>query len=161
MMINIIACLSKNRAIGLNNQLLYHIKADMARFKQLTMGHTILMGRRTYDSLPHGALPGRRNIVLSRQLQTLPDSEVYASLEMALEHCAEDEYIYIIGGAELYEQTIGMAQRLYLTIVDDRPMYADTFFPLFESDFKLVSISQYEKSEDAHYAFAFLEYVRV
>uniref|UniRef100_A0AB33JC83 Dihydrofolate reductase n=1 Tax=Prevotella sp. GTC17259 TaxID=3236795 RepID=A0AB33JC83_9BACT len=159
-MISLIACLSKNKAIGLNNRLLYHIKVDMARFKQLTVGHTILMGRRTYDSLPHGALPGRRNIVLSRQALTLSDCEVYSSLEEALKHCATDESIYIIGGAELYEQTIGMAQRLYLTVVDDFPACADAFFPPFEADFKLISISQYEKSEDSCYAFAFLDYIR-
>ena len=80
-MLSIIACISKaNRAIGYQNRLLYHIQSDMTRFRELTTGHVIIMGRKTYESLPNGALPHRRNIVVSRSRKELPNCEVYASL---------------------------------------------------------------------------------
>ena len=84
-MLSIIACISKaNRAIGYQNRLLYHIKSDMTRFRELTTGHVIIMGRKTYESLPNGALPNRCNIVVSKSRKELPNCEVYASLEEAL-----------------------------------------------------------------------------
>lgn len=138
-MLNIIACISKkHRAIGYQNRLLYHIKSDMTRFRELTTGHTIIMGRKTFESLPNGALPHRRNIVISKTREQIAGCEVYTSLEEALaarkeavgskEATEEDEY-FIIGGASIYEQALPFADKLYLTIVEKEPEHADTFFP--------------------------------
>lgn len=131
-MLNIIACISKkHRAIGYKNRLLYAIPSDMTRFRKLTTGHTIIMGRKTFESLPNGALPNRRNIVISKTREQIAGCEVYASLEEALEarkEAAEDE-CFIIGGASIYEQALPFADKLYLTIVEKEPEHADTFFP--------------------------------
>lgn len=131
-MLNIIACISKkHRAIGYKNRLLYAIPSDMTRFRMLTTGHTIIMGRKTFESLPNGALPNRHNIVISKTREQIAGCEVFASLEEALEarkEAAEDE-CFIIGGASIYEQALPFADKLYLTIVEKEPEAADTFFP--------------------------------
>ena len=131
-MLNIIACISKkHRAIGYQNRLLYAIPSDMTRFRMLTTGHTIIMGRKTFESLPNGALPHRRNIVISKTREQIAGCEVFGSLEEALEarkEAAEDE-CFIIGGASIYEQALPFADKLYLTIVEKEPEHADTFFP--------------------------------
>ena len=132
-MINIIAAVAKNNAIGYQNKLLYWLPNDLKRFKQLTTGHTIIMGRKTFDSLPKGALPNRRNVVISRSVQSLPGCEVYPSLDEALSHCEADEDIYIIGGASIYKQALPIAQRLCLTEIADTPAQADVFFPNYSS----------------------------
>lgn len=124
--INIIACIAKNGAIGQNNQLLYHLRADMEHFKALTTGHTIVMGRKTYESLPNGALPHRKNVVVSQSLEHIEGCVVCHSLEEALNQA---EQLYIIGGASIYEAALPLANHLYLTVVDDEPTTADTFFP--------------------------------
>lgn len=131
-MLNIIACISKkHRAIGYQNRLLYAIPSDMTRFRMLTTGHVIIMGRKTFESLPNGALPNRRNIVISKTREQIAGCEVFGSLEEALEarkEAAEDE-CFIIGGASIYEQALPFADKLYLTIVEKEPEAADTFFP--------------------------------
>lgn len=131
-MLNIIACISKiHRAIGYQNRLLYTIPSDMTRFRMLTTGHTIIMGRKTFESLPNGALPNRHNIVISKTREQIAGCEVFASLEEALaarKEAAEDE-CFIIGGASIYEQALPFADKLYLTIVEKEPEHADTFFP--------------------------------
>ena len=131
-MLSIIACISKkHRAIGYQNRLLYAIPSDMTRFRMLTTGHVIIMGRKTFESLPNGALPNRRNIVISKTREQIAGCEVFGSLEEALEarkEAAEDE-CFIIGGASIYEQALPFADKLYLTIVEKEPEHADTFFP--------------------------------
>ena len=102
-MIHIIVATDKNMAIGYQNKLLFWLPNDLKRFKELTTGNTIIMGRNTFLSLPKGALPNRRNIVLStRKDASFPGAETYASLEEAIKGCKEDEKIYIIGGASVY-----------------------------------------------------------
>lgn len=148
-MLSIIACISKvHRAIGYKNRLLYAIPSDMTRFRMLTTGHTIIMGRKTFESLPNGALPNRRNIVISKTRELITGCEVYTSLEEALaarkeeagnkEAAASKEAVgskeasdecFIIGGASIYEQALPFADKLYLTIVEKEPAHADTFFP--------------------------------
>lgn len=148
-MLSIIACISKvHRAIGYKNRLLYAIPSDMTRFRMLTTGHTIIMGRKTFESLPNGALPNRRNIVISKTREQITGCEVCSSLEEALaarkeeagnkEAAASKEAIgskeasdecFIIGGASIYEQALPFADKLYLTIVEKEPAHADTFFP--------------------------------
>lgn len=158
-MITIIAAVANNRAIGFENKLLYWLPNDLKRFKQLTTGHTIIMGRLTFESLPNGALPNRRNIVLSRTTRELPGCECFPTLEEALKHCDSSEEIFIIGGASVYRQALPLADRLCLTEIDDTPKNADAFFPSYE-DWKVASIEQHEPDERHAYRYAFADYVR-
>jgi len=159
MRINIIAAVAKNRAIGFENKLIYWLPNDLKRFKALTTGHTIIMGRNTYLSLPKGALPNRRNVVLSSTISELPGCDVYPTLDAALKSCRPDEDIYIIGGARVYEQAISMADRLCLTEVDDTPAQADAFFPDY-SDWQVVNKEAHPKDERHAFEYAFIDYER-
>ena len=159
MTINIIAAVAKNRAIGFQNKLIYWLPNDLKRFKALTTGHTIVMGRNTYLSLPKGALPNRRNVVLSTTVGELPGCDVYPTLDAALQSCRPDEDIYIIGGARVYEQAISMADRLCLTEVDDTPAQADTFFPDY-SGWRETNRENHEADERHAYRYAFVDYER-
>ncbi|MBR6456355.1 MAG: dihydrofolate reductase, partial [Prevotella sp.] len=125
-MITIIAAVAKNGAIGFENKLIYWLPNDLKRFKQLTTGHTVVMGRKTFESLPKGALPNRRNIVLSRQKRDFEGCDCYPSLRKALATCQADEEIFIIGGASIYKEALAVADRLCLTEIDDTPTQADT-----------------------------------
>lgn len=159
MRINIIAAVARNRAIGHENKLLYWLPNDLKRFKALTTGHTILMGRKTFDSLPKGALPNRRNVVVSHTVTELPGCEVYASIEEALEHCAADEDVYVIGGASIYEQALPFADRLCLTEIDDTPAEADAFFPPYD-EWKVASREEHDTDEKHAHRYAFVDYVK-
>lgn len=159
MRINIIAAVAKNRAIGFENKLIYWLPNDLKRFKALTTGHTIVMGRKTFESLPKGALPNRRNVVLSRTTKELTGCDVYPSLEEALKSCKADEDIYIIGGARVYEQALPFADRLCLTEVDDTPKEADAFFPGY-SDWQIAQKEVHEKDEKHAFNYAFVDYLR-
>lgn len=159
-MVNVIAAVARNRAIGYGNKLLYWLPDDLKRFKALTSGHTIIMGRNTYESLPKGALPNRRNIVLSRTVKELPGCELFGSLDEALANCKPDEDIYIIGGASVYEQALPKADRLLLTEVDDTPTLADAFFPDYSEEWKEESREEHVKDERHNYDFAFVNYKR-
>ena len=158
-MITIIAAVARYRAIGFENKLLYWLPNDLKRFKALTTGHTIIMGRNTFESLPKGALPNRRNVVLSRTTKELPGCEVFPTLEEALQSCRSDEDIYIIGGARVYEQAIRFADRLCLTEIDDTPKDADAFFPDY-SDWKVETKETHPKDEKHAFEYAFVDYVR-
>ena len=159
MRINIIAAVAQNRAIGHENKLIYWLPDDLKRFKQLTTGHTIVMGRKTFESLPKGALPNRRNIVISNSVTELPGCDVYQSISDAIAHCLPDEDIYIIGGASIYEQTIGMADRLCLTEIHDTPDKADTFFPDYYKC-KEVWHEAHQQDERHSHNFRFVDYER-
>lgn len=160
--IAIIAAVAQNNAIGFNNQLLYWLPEDLKRFKALTTGHTIIMGRHTFESLPKGALPNRRNIVLSHRSTTnFPGAECYTSLSEALEHCSDEDIVYIIGGGSVYKEAINIADMLCLTVIDDVPLQADTYFPSI--NFPEWEETWHEKHEpdDKHdYAFTFVNYER-
>ena len=158
MEINIIAAVSKNRAIGYNNDMVYFIKEDLRRFKQLTTGHTVIMGRRTFHSLPKGALPNRRNIVLSRTETNFPGCDVYTSLSEALKHIADNEKAFIIGGASLYKEGLAVADRLYLT--EGIPPHADVFFPEYNDGTWEVETRQERAETDDTPAYAYVDYVR-
>ena len=159
MTISIIAAVAKNRAIGFENKLIYWLPNDLKRFKALTTGHTIIMGRNTFESLPKGALPNRRNVVLSTTVKELPGCDVFPTLDAALQSCQPDEDIYIIGGAHVYEQAISKADRLCLTEVDDTPAQADAFFPDY-SDWQAVNKEAHPKDERHEYEYAFVDYER-
>jgi dihydrofolate reductase len=159
-MIRIIAAVANNRAIGYKNKLIYWLPNDLKRFKALTTGHTIIMGRNTFLSLPKGALPNRRNIVLSRSTKAFEGCDVYASLEEALQHCSKDEDIYIIGGASVYQQALPLADRLCLTEIDDTPAEADTFFPEYKGDWKESQREDHAIDEKHAYRYSFVDYVK-
>ena len=158
-MIHVIAAVAQNRAIGFENKLLYWLPNDLKRFKQLTTGHTIIMGRKTFESLPKGALPNRRNVVLMRTVQTLPGCEVFPTLEAALASCQPDEEVYIIGGASVYQQAMAVADRLCLTEIADTPLQADAFFPDY-SQWHVVTKEAHPKDERHAFDYAFVDYER-
>jgi len=159
MTINIIAAVARNRAIGFQNKLIYWLPDDLKRFKTLTTGHTIVMGRNTYLSLPKGALPNRRNVVLSTTVIDLPGWDVYPTLQEALNSCRPEENIYIIGGASVYQQAMPLADRLCLTEVDDEPLEADAFFPDY-STWHVDKKESHPKDERHAFNYAFVDYVR-
>ena len=127
----IIAAVAKNRVIGKDNQLIWNIPEDMAHFKALTQGHTVVMGRKTWESLPprFRPLPGRRNIVITRQEGYLAEgAEVANSIEAAIALSNRDTKVYVIGGAEIYAQALSFADTLELTQVNLSPD-GDAWFP--------------------------------
>ena len=168
-MLSIIACISQiNRAIGYQNRLLYHIKSDLTRFRELTTGHTIIMGRKTYESLPNGALPHRRNIVVSRSMKEMEGCEVYPNLDAALKAAESPQEIFIIRGESIYRQSLHVARKLYLTVVDDTtvndaainatPQQADAFFPeINPEEWKLI---EKEMRNENGLSFSFLTYLK-
>lgn len=129
MTLSIIVAVASDGAIGRANDLLWHLPADLKRFKELTTGHTILMGRKTFESLPRGPLPNRRNIIISRSLPAQPGAEVYPTIQQALEACASDEEVFIIGGGEIYRQLLPNTEQIYLTRVQASFPDAEVFFP--------------------------------
>lgn len=162
-MISIIVAIAQNGAIGYKGDLIYHLSADLKRFKELTTGNTVIMGRKTFESLPKGALPNRRNIVLTRQQGvSYPGTEVYSSLDEALSKCTRDEKVYIMGGAQVYAQALPMADELEITLVNDTPALADTFFPEFGSDesWHLINREDHSPDEKNPYPYTFLTYRR-
>ncbi len=160
--ISIIVAVAKNRAIGYQNKLIYWLPNDLKRFKALTTGHTVIMGRNTFLSLPKGALPNRRNIVLSRQENIeFAGAEKFASLKEALEHCQAEEEVYIIGGASVYEQAIAIANRICLTMVENTPSQADAFFPeIDEQKWKETGRDAHPSDEKHLYPYLFIDYER-
>jgi len=159
MALYLIAAVAKNLAIGNKNKLLYWLPDDLKRFKRLTSGHTVVMGRRTFDSLPKGALPNRRNIVLSRTQKALEGCEVFGSLEEALQHCAADEDVFVMGGESVYRAALPLADGLFLTEIDDTPAEADAFFPPFEG-WEEVHRESHDIDEKHRQAFSFVDYAR-
>ncbi len=155
--ISIIVAVARDGAIGRGGDLLWHISDDLKRFKQLTNGHAIIMGRKTYESLPKRPLPHRRNIVISRNPEYKAEgADVFTSLEEALESCRSEEEVFIIGGATIYALALPIATRLYLTEIDADCADADTWFPPFNSnDWELSAKSpRYLTAEGIPYCFA-------
>jgi dihydrofolate reductase len=129
MSFSIIVALAENNAIGLKNDLLWHISEDLKRFKKITTGHTIIMGKNTFESLPKGALPNRRNIVISDIINDCKEGCVVVnSIEEAIELCEPSEENFIIGGGSIYKQFLSITDKLYLTKVHGN-YKADVFFP--------------------------------
>lgn len=140
-MIHIICAIDRHGAIGSRGDMLFHLRADLRRFKALTMGCPVIMGRKTFDSLPGGALPGRRNIVITRNDSwNAPGAEHAASLDEALA-MAGDGKVFVIGGAQIYAQAMPLADVLDLTVIDAEGTAPDTFFPPIPLDeFKLEAL---------------------
>lgn len=164
-MYHIVVAADENNAIGKDNQLLWHLPIDLKFFKQITTGHTVIMGRKTYDSVGKPLL-NRRNIVISRQANLqIPGCEVVSSVQQAIELTSEqdrnDQDIFIVGGAEIYRQTLSLCDRIYLTRVHHR-FDADTHFPELDANiWKLISREDHPQDQKHKYAFSFLVYEKV
>ena len=160
--LSIIVDIAKNNGIGKDNQLLYWLPNDLKRLKALTTGHTVIMGRKTFDSLPKGALPNRRNIVLSRQDGLVcAGAECFTSLEEALAHCNAEEEIFIMGGASVYKEALPLTHRLYITLVHDTGKQADAFFPeIDEKVWKETGREDHHTDEKHLYPYSFINYER-
>ena len=159
--IALIAAVAENGAIGSNQQLLCHLPNDLKHFKTLTSGHTVVMGRRTFESLPNGALPNRRNIVLTHNREIAwPNVTVVHQLD-EIEQFATDEELFIIGGASLYNATIGQADTLYITHIHHSFDDADTFFPpINEAEWIKTDVQAMPADEKHPYPYTFVTYRR-
>ena len=154
--INLIAAMAKNRTIGMDNQMPWHLPADLKHFKATTLKHPVIMGRKTYQSIGK-ALPGRRNIVVTRDSEfSLEDAEVINDLEKAIELCEDVSDIMIIGGANIYNQMLEKADRLYLTFID-LEVEGDTFFPDWQGlGFQQISRESHKPDEKNKHAYQFV-----
>lgn len=166
MKIAMIAGIGKNRELGKDNTLLWHLPADMKHFREVTRGHAMIMGRKTFESFPNGALPGRQNIVITRDPKyTAPDITVAHSLLEAVTLADIEKYpgeIFVIGGAQIYNEAIDRANTLYITHVDGDFLDADTFFPeIDEKKWKKVSEEPHEKDEVHPYNYTFVTYEKI
>ena len=158
--ISIIVAMATNRVIGINNSLPWHISDDLKRFKQLTTGSTIIMGRKTYESIGN-ALPNRTNIVVSRQKNLhYPDVIVCDSIEDAISQVDDRHDIFIIGGAQIYEQALPYANFMHVTHVD-RDIKGDVFFPEYnEKHWKIISAESRQAENGLPYRFVDYELSR-
>lgn len=160
--VSIIVAVAENNAIGKDQQLLWHMPNDMKRFKTLTIGHAVIMGRKTFESLPKGALPERKNVVLT----TMPEAgsvDCFAcdSFKDALDICGKEKEVFVIGGALVYRQALKIADKIYLTRVHHVYEDADTFFPEFDlDDWEEVERQEFPADEKHAYPYTFLTYIR-
>lgn len=162
-MITIIVATDLLGAIGYQNHLLFHMPADMRHFRLLTTGNTVLMGRKTFDSLPKGALPNRRNLVLSRDEHLrIENAETFTGIKEALESCKKDEHVFIMGGESIYRQAMEFADEIELTLIDTKAPEADAFFPEISYDtWEEVSRDEHEKDEKNPFDYAFIHLSRI
>lgn len=161
-MITIIAAAAANNALGKDNDLIWHLPDDFKRFKQITTGHFIVMGRKTFESFPK-PLPNRTHVIITRQEDyTAPEGCIVVnSLKKAIAICTKDEDIFIIGGGEIYQQSMSIANKIELTRVFTSPE-ADTFFPeINPEEWKLVFEEFHPKDEKHAFDFTFLTYIRL
>ncbi|MDR2040378.1 MAG: dihydrofolate reductase [Bacteroidales bacterium] len=159
-MISAIVAIDENNAIGYNNQLLTHLPNDLKYFKRTTLGHPVIMGRNTYESLPVKPLPGRKNIIISKSFSEAPGSIVVSSIEDALEQCDDSEECFITGGMQIYRQMMPYVQKLYITRIHHR-FEADVYFPDIDPDiWQLQSSERHETDEKHPYAYSFEVYLR-
>ena len=160
--ISIIVAIGENYAIGKNNRLLWHLSDDLKRFKKLTTGHTLIMGRNTFLSLPNGVLPNRRHIVISDVPgETFDGCEMARSIDQAIELAGNDEECFVIGGGMVYAQFLGRVGKLYLTQVH-QSFEADTFFPEIDlRQWKAIRSESVEAGEKNEYPHSYTEFVRI
>lgn len=159
MKITIIAAVTSDAAIGTGGDMLYHISDDLRRFKRITMGHPIIMGRKTFQSLPGGALPGRRNIVISRNHDFKPENcEVFDSLDAAIVACEDSDEVMIIGGGEIYRLALPLATDLNITEIEAQAgERADTFFPMLNyKEWRAAEITPWQIDEKSGVRFRYV-----
>src|ERR1700679_530157 len=151
----IVVATSENHVIGKDNQLLWHMPGDLKHFKNITSGHTVIMGRKTYDSVGK-PLPKRRNIIITRQPITIDGCEVVNSIESALALCKSEGEVFIVGGAEIYKQSLKLTDRIYLTIVH-KEFDGDSFFPeIDKAAWKEVSRENFEPDNKNNLPYSFI-----
>jgi dihydrofolate reductase len=156
-MIKIIVAMSDNRVIGNNNELIWKLSSDLKRFKELTTGHPVVMGRKTYESIGK-PLPNRRNIIITRNLEyEVNGCEVVSSLEEALLLTNND--CFIIGGGEIYKQSLEVADKIYLTLVH-KDFEGDTTFPELGKEWATIDTKDFDADEKNEYNYSFIEYDR-
>ncbi|MCL1934337.1 MAG: dihydrofolate reductase [Candidatus Azobacteroides sp.] len=162
MILSLIAVLGKNNEIGKDNRLLCRLPSDLKRFKAITSGHTVIMGRKTFESLPNGPLPNRRNIIISRNKALVVEgAEVYSSLDYALLKSGNETEVFITGGAQIYAQALPIADKLYITRIHAAFPEADTFFPSLDwNNWKETDQETFPADEKNSYPFTFFEYER-
>lgn len=153
--VSAIVAAAENNAIGKDNQLLWHLPNDLRFFKRTTTGHTVIMGRKTYESVGK-PLPNRRNIIVTRQAgYTADGAEVVHSLAAALESCAGEEEVFVVGGAEIYQQALPIVNRIYLTRVH-AALPGDSFFPqLDRQSWRRVSADRHPADDRHAYSYTF------
>lgn len=159
-MISIIVAIARNGVIGAGNNLIWHISEDLRRFKAITTGHPVVMGRKTYESIGR-PLPNRTNVVITRQSDFKAEGCVVVhSLQEAIQRFAEDEEVFIIGGGQIYAEALPLAKRIYLTEVD-ADYEGDTYFPQWDrSSWQLIDQERFPRGEKFAQPFAFLTYER-
>ena len=160
--ISIIVAIAEDGAIGANNDLLWRLPNDMKRFKTLTTGHTVIMGRKTFESLPKGALPNRTNVVITRNPESyFENCEIFKDLNSAIEHHKDEEEIFIIGGASIYKLAMPIADKLIITKVHHSFENADTFFPEIDIDeWVMIENEVFAKDEKHLYPYTFETYIK-
>ena len=158
-MISLIVAMARNRVIGAHGKIPWHLPNELKLFKTLTMGHAIVMGRRTYESIGR-LLPGRTTVIVTRQADyRVPGAVVAHSLAEALDACKADAEVFVIGGAELFRETLPIAHRIYLTVVDAEPE-GDTFMPHFDMTSWVETHAQAFPADEKHahpYRFSVLD----
>ncbi len=161
-MISIIVAVASNNAIGMNNELLWHIPDDMKRFKKLTIGHCLIMGKNTWYSLPRRPLPGRTNIVLTDDpCECLDDCVTAYSVEDALAKCEKGKEVFIIGGGSVYRQFLDRAERMYITHVH-KDFDADTFFPDIDPEvWKVTDREDDKRADEVEFSWSYITYQRI
>lgn len=161
--ISIIVAADENNAIGKGNELLCYLPNDLKHFKAVTSGHTVIMGRKTFESLPKGALPNRRNIVITRNKSlAFENCEMASSLDDAIGMCENEEEAFIIGGGNVYDQSIALADNLYLTRIHYSFEDADTYFPSIDkSIWKEVERENHLADEKHQYDYSFLKFEKI
>ena len=159
-MITLIAAAAENNALGKNNDLIWHLPDDFKRFKAITSGHYIIMGRKTFESFPK-PLPNRTHVIISRQKNYNPENCIVVnSLEKAIEICPKDEDIFVIGGGEIYQQSIAIADKIELTRVHST-FEADTFFPEIDTTIWELVQEEFHPKDDKHlFDFSFQTYLK-
>jgi dihydrofolate reductase len=160
-MISIIVAVAKNNVIGKDNSLLWHISEDLQRFKKITENHTVIMGRKTYFSLPFRPLKNRRNIVISKSVANIDGVEVVDNLRSAFDLCKGEDEVFIIGGASIYSQSINYADKIYLTKIY-KSFEGDTFFPEIDNKkWQLTDKSEFFYAEKADLKFQYLTFTKL
>lgn len=158
-MISLIAAMSKNRVIGVDNQLPWHLPADLKHFKALTLNKPIIMGRKTYESIGR-PLPKRRNIIISRQAGYIVENcDVYSTLEAAFAATHDAEETMVIGGANVYQQALPLADRIYLTIVDTT-LEGDAYFPEWSDAWEVCDDVAHQRDDNNPFNYRFLTLCR-
>lgn len=158
MILSIIVAFDERRLIGRDNGLPWHLPADLKHFKSITMGHHMIMGRKTFESIGK-PLPGRQSVVITRKNDFQPaGTAVVNSLEDAMHFCATEEEVFVIGGAQIFEQAMPLASKLYITQIH-HVFEGDTFFPeISQEHWELVSKEDHEADEKNPWAYSFLTY---